>query len=66
MKQIYNVLVYEAYTARMESLFNRFRIGLNDWDRSKTFNLNGEQVVNYTIACTENVYTSLLNVYYNG
>ena len=65
MKSIYTVLVYENYTAQVESLLNRFRVGLNDWDRSKVFELNGERVVNYTIACTEDVHTSIVNYLYN-
>lgn len=64
MKQIYTVLVYEQYTAHLESMLNSFRIGMNDWDRSKTFEFNGERVVNYTIMCTEEIYSSIMNLLY--
>ena len=64
MKMIYTVLVYENYTAQLESLLNRFRVNLNDWDRSKVFDLNGARLVNYTIACTEDIYVSITNLMY--
>lgn len=65
MKQIYNVLVYESYTAKMESLLNGFRVGLNDWDRTRVFELQNERVVNYTIACDDETYQSIINALNN-
>ena len=65
MKKIYTVLVYEYDTTRIEKLLNVYRVGLNDWDRTKVFELNGERVVNYTIACTEDVYKTIRTSLYN-
>jgi hypothetical protein len=61
MKQIYNVLVYENYTAKLESLLNGFRVGLNDWDRTKVFEIQNQRVVNYTIACDDETYKSIVD-----
>lgn len=65
MKMIYTVLVVEDLTARMESLLNRFRVGMNEWDRSKTFEIHGGRVVNYTIVCTEETHDDIVHYLYN-
>lgn len=65
MKLVYNLLVLENCTARVETLFNRLRVGLNDWDRSKVFELNGTRLVNYTIVCTREQYDSIKESMYN-
>lgn len=62
MKRIYNALVYENSTAAMESVLNRFRVGLNDWDRSKVFEIQNRRVVNYTIVCDEETYQDIVNM----
>lgn len=64
MKKVYNMLVLEEATADVEKLFNRFRVGLNDWDRSKVFEFEGLQVVNYTITCTKEMYDSITGSLY--
>lgn len=61
MKKIFTMLVVAEDTNRMESVLNTFRIGLNDWDRTKTFEIDGVKLVNYTILCEENQFTSIVN-----
>ena len=61
MKKVFTMLVMANDTTRMEKLFNMFRIGLNDWDRSKIFDIQGNQVVNYTIVCEEAQFNELVN-----
>lgn len=61
MKKIYTLLVEAEETNRVESILNTFRIGLNDWDRSKVFEVPGAKFVNYTILCEEDQFTSIVN-----
>ena len=56
MKNIYTLLVYEEQTNLVEKLLNTFHVGLNEWDRSKTFENRGYRMVNYTILCGENIF----------
>ena len=66
MKKIWYMLVVEDETVKMESLLNKFRVGLNEWDRTKTFLMeDGSKVVGYTIMCTEEVFVSI-NELMNG
>ena len=62
MKKIYTLLVAESNRSKVESIFNTFRIGMNDWDVSKVFEVNGLRVINYTIMCDEETYTSIVNI----
>ena len=62
MKKVYTMLVTEMDTARMEKILNTFRVGLNDWDKSKVFTIQGFRMVNYTIVCEEELFTSIVNV----
>lgn len=61
MRRIYTLLVVAEDTNRVESILNAFRIGLNDWDRSKVFEVPGAKLVNYTILCEEDQFTSIVN-----
>lgn len=62
MKRIFNMLVMENDTARLESLLNALRIGLNDWDKTKTFCTRDARFVNYTVVCEEDVFTYIVNI----
>lgn len=62
MKKIYTFLVVAEDVTRMESNLNKLRIGLNDWDKSKVFNIQGNNLVNYTIMCDEETFVSLTNI----
>ena len=62
MKRIFNMLVMDNDTARLESLLNSLRIGLNDWDKSKTFNIQNIRLINYTIICEEDVFTYIVSI----
>ena len=59
MKNFYAILVREEQTANMESVLNKFRVGLNEWDRTRVLYSNGHGYVNYTIICTEDVFKSI-------
>lgn len=59
MNKIFNLLVKVEGTRKLESLLNTFRIGLNDWDKSKVFELQGRKVVNYTILTDEETFKCL-------
>lgn len=61
MKKIFTITVGIQETERMEKLLNAFRIGLNDWDKSKIFNIQNMKLVNYTILCEEDLFTSIVN-----
>ncbi len=56
------MLVSENEIARMEHTLNSFRIGLNDWDKSKTFEFQDSRFVSYTIICNEDQFTSIVYV----
>lgn len=62
MKKVFTMLVGVTETERMEKTLNTFRIGLNDWDRSKAFDIYGQQCVNYTIICSEEVFNGIIYV----
>ena len=60
MKKIWYMLVVKTEGTRMESLLNHFRVGLNDWDKTKTFQMeDGTELVGYTIMCTEETFVSI-------
>ena len=62
MKKIFTMLVVEEDTQRMENVLNKTRIGLNDWDRSKTFENLGVKLVNYTMLCEDNQFETIVNL----
>lgn len=37
--------------SKIEKLFNMFRIGLNDWDVSRKFDLDGLPIAIYIVKC---------------
>lgn len=59
MKKIFTFLVTVEETKKLESLLNTFRIGLNDWDKSRIFAFQGHKIVNYTIITDEETFESL-------
>ena len=65
MKQVFNMGVYVEDTARFEKILNMYRIGLNDWDKTKVFDAYNGKVVFYIIMCTEQEYNNIRNTMYN-
>lgn len=59
---VYTILVGVAEFEKLEKNLNRFRIGLNDWDKTKIFNVSGCEVIHYTIICDEETFISLTKV----
>ena len=59
MKELFVKVVWVEDTTKMEKVLNMYRVGLNDWDRSKVFNYNGGRIVNYTIMCTKETYEAI-------
>ena len=59
MKEIFVKLVWVNDAAKMEKILNMYRVGLNDWDKSKVFNYQGGDLVNYTIMCTRETYDAI-------
>ena len=62
MNKIYTFLVAAEESEKLEALLNIFRIGLNEWDRSKTFEVQGHRLINYTIVCEEERFVSITNL----
>lgn len=65
MKDMFVKLVLVEDTAKMEKILNMYRVGLNDWDRSKVFNYKGSNLVNYTIMCTRETYDAIVSAMKN-
>lgn len=59
MKEMFVKMVCVEDTAKMEKYLNRLQVGLHDWDKTKVFNYNGYNVVNYTIICTKEIIDTL-------
>jgi hypothetical protein len=64
MKKVFTFLVAKNEAVKLEGLLNNFRIGLNDWDRSKVLDVQGEALVNYTIVCDDDTFNSIVNQMY--
>jgi hypothetical protein len=64
MKKVFTFLVAKNEAVKLEELLNNFRIGLNDWDRSKVLDVQGEALVNYTIVCDDDTFNSIVNQMY--
>ena len=62
MKKFYCILVREDQTTTMEKALNRFRIGLNEWDRTRVLYSDGVGYVNYTIICTDKTFRSIFQI----
>ena len=65
MARVYSILVDAANINRMDSVLNRFRIGLHNWDRSRVLMYQGREVVNYTVICTEDEYAAIMDTLNN-
>ena len=61
MKMFYNIVVNERLSVRMESLLNKLRVSLTDWDKSRPMDYRGARYVNYTIICTEETYDIIMS-----
>lgn len=62
MKKIYTLLVAAEESEKVEKLLNTFRIGLNEWDKTKTLEVHGHRLISYTIVCEEEVFVSITNL----
>ena len=62
MKKFYAMLVRENQTADVERVLSKFRISLNDWDRTRVLYSNGNGYINYTIICTQDEFESIRQI----
>lgn len=62
MTKINALLVKKELVSTVDSALNKFRINLNDWDRSKVLYNNGEGYVIYTIVCTKDQFESIKQI----
>lgn len=60
-KKVFTALVTVDERERMEKVLNTYRIGLNDWDKTKTFDVQGNKVINYTIICEEDTFNNIVS-----
>lgn len=65
MKKMYTITVDINDTDKIEKALNMFKIGLNDWDKTRVMILNGQRVVNYVVICAEDVFNSIVNIMYS-
>lgn len=56
---VYVKVVRVDETAKMESILNHYRVGLNNWDKTKVFNYNGVKIINYVIMCDADTYEAI-------
>ena len=58
-----NALVVKTKECQLtENLLNKFRISLNDWDRTKKFEYKGHELVVYNVICDEETYKTIKNL----
>ena len=62
MTKINALLVKKELVSTVDGVLNKFRINLNDWDRSKVLYNNGERYVIYTIVCTKDQFESIKQI----
>lgn len=62
MTKINALLVKKELVSTVDGVLNKFRINLNDWDRSKVLYNNGEGYVIYTIVCTKDQFESIKQI----
>ena len=62
MKTLNALVVKPEECQKIEGLFNKFLIGMNDWDRSKKFEVKGREVVVYNVVCDEDTCKSIKNL----
>ncbi len=58
-ENFYAMMVRENQTDAMERVLIRFRIGLNNWDKTRVLYFKGEGYVSYTILCTADTFKSI-------
>lgn len=64
MKKIFTIVVTEEEGVKLEGLFNKFQIEMNDWEGSKIFEVQGFKLRTYTVVCDEETFndiTELMN-----
>ena len=66
MKTVHVFVIKPEDCALMEKTLNMFRIGLNDWDKTKLLEVKGQNVHVYTVVCDEDVRLSIKNVIKNS
>ena len=59
MKEIFVKLVYAEDSAKIEKLFNVYRIGLNEWGKTGSLNYQGTNLISYTIICTRDTFNAI-------
>lgn len=62
MKNLFTITIYIEEVAVLESTLNYLKIGLNNWNRSQVVEIQGRQLVNYAIVCSESEFTTINNV----
>jgi hypothetical protein len=64
MRDIRLFVVQPTECQLVENVLNKFRIGLNDWDRTKIFsNVRGHRdVVIYMVLCDEQTHESIKTI----
>lgn len=64
MMNIFNRRIEVSDINKMEKLLNVFKVGLNNWNRSEAYSVNGKAYVNYTIRCSENTFVGIMSGMY--
>ena len=59
-RQLYNLSIVEDHANRLESLLVSFRIGFNDWDKTRVFETESGRLIVYTIFCKESTINSIV------
>ena len=59
MKKVFVNVVRVEDAARMEKILNVCRVSMNDWDRTKVFELNGVNFIIYNIVCEPEIHETI-------
>lgn len=59
MKKLFTMMTLETEAEKLESLLNTYRVGLNDWDKSKVFDIQGYRLMVYTVVCEEDTFVAI-------
>ena len=59
MKDLFVKIVRVGDIAKMEKILNIYRVGLNDWDKTKVFTYKDTDIVIYNIMCTREVFDAI-------
>lgn len=62
-KQVFCMTVVNEWCEVFESILSNFRIGLNNWDKTRPLNINGIFVSNYTVVCENNVWNNISDTF---